>query len=201
MLVMAQRPWQRQICVLFLHFQVPMHQTAPHWVDTALFPSTPRSFPRTWITTFIDSKSLTPQQTGGSCLIKYSVLLCIYGPLCFEREWKKPQEHGLQSAGPTSSVPPWRGGQRWPQHHRTPRFHAGRAGARCGEQDSRDTFRNNGLHRAYSGEHILKHLKRQFSQKIFPQFPPSEGWTTPAPQVNTHCWSPALADCTCKQTS
>lgn len=91
--------------------------------------------------------------------------------LCFDREWKKTQEHSLQSAGPTSSVPPWRGGQRWPQHHRTPRFHVGRAGAHCGEQDSRSTFRNNGLHRAHSGEHILKHLKRQLSQKYFCSFP------------------------------
>lgn len=53
--------------------------------------------------------------------------------LHFVIEWNDTQEHSLQSAVWTSSVPPWWGGQRWPQHHRTTRFHAGRAGAHCRE--------------------------------------------------------------------
>lgn len=47
---------------------------------------------------------------------------------------QKTKEQSLQSAEQISSVPPWWGGQQWPQHHRTPHFHAGKAGAHCGEK-------------------------------------------------------------------
>lgn len=59
------------------------------------------------------------------------ILLCIYGSFAFTQNEKR---HSLQSTEQTTSVPPWRGGRQWPQHHRTPRFHEGRAGAHCGEQ-------------------------------------------------------------------